>query len=139
MKINRRKTLALLAAAHACAQQPPAPRATPLRMVQEIPEMDGKTLKVTVVEIDYAPGGSSPAHAHPGPAFVYVLEGELESQVGNGPMTTYKPGQMFYEPPNAGHPVSRNASPDKHTRFLAFLITDKGQPTSTPLPAAKGK
>lgn len=135
------KTLSLAAVATLIifAQQPSAPRASPLRMAQEIPEMDGKTLKVTVVEIDYAPGGSSPAHAHPGPAFVYVLEGELESQIGNGPVTTYKPGQMFYEPPSAGHPVSRNASPDRHTRFLAFLLTDKGQATTVPLPAAKGK
>ena len=117
--------------------QPAAPRAA--RMVQELPEMDGKTLKVTVVEIDYAPGGSSPAHAHPGPAIVYVLEGELESQIGSGPVTTYKAGQMFYELPMGGHPVSRNASPDKHTRFLAFLLTDKGQPTTVPLPATKGK
>jgi quercetin dioxygenase-like cupin family protein len=127
--------LAVLAAILAFAQQPAAPR--PLRMTQELPEMDGKTLKVTVVEIDYALGGSSPAHSHPGAAFVYVLEGELESQIGSGPVTTYKPGQMFYEPPNGGHPVSRNASPDKHTRFLAFLLTDKGQPTSVPTPAKK--
>lgn len=117
------------------AQTPQRP--SPLRMSQEIPEMDGKSLKVTVAEIDYAPGGSSPAHAHPGPAFVYVLEGELESQIGSGPVTTYKPGQMFYEPPMGGHPVSRNALPDKHTRFLAFLITDKGQPASVPMPAKK--
>ena len=127
--------LAALAVILAFAQQPAAPR--PVRMVQELPEMDGKTLKVTVVEIDYAPGASSPAHSHPGPAFVYVLEGELESAIGSGPVTTYKPGQTFCEAPNGGHPVSRNALPDKHTRFLAFLITDKGQPTSVPMPAKK--
>lgn len=135
--------LSIVAVILGLAQRPPekAPagtaRSAQQLLVQAFPEMDGKTLKATVVEVTHVPGPGSSQHMHLGPAIVYVLEGELQSQVEDQPPTTYKAGQIFYEAPNRGHLMSRSASPDRPVRFLAFILTDKGQPTTIPMPVAK--
>ena len=56
----------------------------------ELPNVPGKSIKGVLVE--YGPGGYSPGHTHPKSAFIYatVLEGEILSQVNDGPVTTYK-------------------------------------------------
>src|SRR5262245_3999705 len=62
---------------------------------QVLPNVPGKSIKGVLVE--YAPGGSSPAHVHPKSAFIYatVLEGAIRSQVNDGPVTTYRTGESF--------------------------------------------
>ena len=52
---------------------------------QTIPNIPGKSLIAVVV--DYAPGGASLSHIHAKSAFIfaYVLSGEIESQVNDGP------------------------------------------------------
>ena len=52
---------------------------------QTIPNIPGKSLIAVVV--DYAPGGASPSHTHAKSAFIfgYVLSGEIELQVNDGP------------------------------------------------------
>jgi len=87
---------------------------------------------VTVVEVNYPPGKGSAAHRHPGLTFAYVLEGEIVSQVGDGPETTYSAGQMFMETPNQLHGVSRNASSTKPAKLLALLLAEKGKQLTTP-------
>ncbi|PYT16629.1 MAG: cupin domain-containing protein, partial [Acidobacteria bacterium] len=64
--------------------------------------------------------------------FAYVLEGEIVSQVGDGPETTYSAGQMFMETPNQLHGVSRNASSTKPAKLLALLLAEKGKQLTTP-------
>ena len=51
--------------------------------------------------VEYQPGGSSPAHTHPGSAFIYatVLEGAIRSQVNDGPVITYRAGESFRKIP----------------------------------------
>ena len=53
----------------------------------ELPNVPGKSMKGVLVE--YAPGGFSEGHTHPQSAFIYatVLEGEIRSQVNDGPVT----------------------------------------------------
>ena len=65
----------------------------------ELPNVPGKSMKGVLVE--YGPGGYSPGHTHPKSAFIYatVFEGEILSQVNDGPVTTYKAGQSFSELP----------------------------------------
>src|SRR5690349_4371917 len=75
----------------------------------DLPDLTLKGWSVTVVEVNYAPGQSSPAHRHPGLTFAYVLEGEVVSKIGDGEERTYKTGEMFMETPNQLHAVSRNA------------------------------
>ena len=91
-----------------------------------VPAMiEGKEAKVTLVELERAPGSAGKPHRHPGPVVVYVLEGELESQVDDQPRKVYRKGDVFYEPSRALHAVSRNPSKDRPVRFLAFLLTAK--------------
>jgi quercetin dioxygenase-like cupin family protein len=97
-------------------------------MEQVLPgKLDGKEVQMTVLELERGPGGASPAHRHPGPVFVYVLDGEMESQLDGQPLKTYRKGEMFYEPPGGVHRVSRNPSKSQPNRFLAFMIVPKGE------------
>ena len=97
---------------------------------EKLPNVPGKTL--TVVEVDYRPGGFSAPHRHPASGFVfaYVLSGAIRSQVEGEPLRVYSAGQSWTEPPDAHHPVSANASKTKPARLIAYIIADDGaQPT----------
>lgn len=101
---------------------------TKLLLEQALPaKIDGKDAKVTLLELERAPGSAGAPHRHPGPVVVYVLEGELESQVGGQPAKVYRKGETFYEPAGALHAVSRNPSKTEPARFLAFLLTAKDE------------
>src|SRR5258706_7731111 len=99
--------VAIAAAAAAIAQDQPAHTAATqgganARVVSShaLPQLDGSHLKVTVVEVAYGPGGSSPPHSHPCPVIGYVVEGALRMQVKGEPEAIYKAGESFYEAPN---------------------------------------
>ncbi len=133
--MNRRFVLSGAGAALAqvlLAQTKTQPASTRLVFEQDLPDVNMHGWEVRATEIHYEPGGTSAAHRHPGITLVYVLEGEIESQVEGGPVQKYSPGQMFMETPNQLHRVSRNASKTKPARFLAILLTEKGVPLVTP-------
>jgi len=115
-----------LAAATAAAQEA---KVTPL-MTQDLAGTVGK--EGTLAMVEYAPGGSDPAHRHNAPVFVYVLEGAVVMQVKGGKEVTLGPGQTFYESPEDVHTVSRNASTTKPAKFLAFFVKQKGAPLTVP-------
>ena len=120
--------LALGVAGYALARPAEGPHAPAAKhkvvIEQKVPlKFDGKEAKVTVWELEKAPGAGSAPHRHPGPVFGYVLEGELEVQVGDGPRKVYRKGEMFYEPPRALHRVSRNPSKSRAARFLTIMLT----------------
>jgi quercetin dioxygenase-like cupin family protein len=98
------------------------------QMISNIP---GKSVVALIV--DYAPGGASLPHVHANSAFIfgYVLSGEIESQVNDGPKRVYRAGESFYEPPGSSHPVSRNASKSKPARLLAVFVIDSDEQTLT--------
>ena len=77
--------------------------------------------KVSVIKVDYGPGGNTPKHRHDVAVFAYVLAGEIESQLEGGELKLYRAGQMWYEPPGTVHLVSRNASQEKPARLLVFF------------------
>ena len=93
---------------------------------QALPNVPGKTL--TVVQVDYRPGGFSAPHRHPASGFVfaYVLSGTIRSQVEGEPLGVYSAGQTWTEPPNAHHIVSANASKTKPAQLIAYIIADDG-------------
>lgn len=90
---------------------------------------------VVVITVEYAPGGSTPPHAHPGDTYGYVLEGAVVSQVGDEKPRTYTAGQMFTELPNQHHMVSRNASATEPAKLLVFMIAPHGEKLTTMLPS----
>jgi quercetin dioxygenase-like cupin family protein len=89
-----------------------------------LPNAPGKSIKGVLVE--YAPGGSSPAHVHAKSAFIYatVLDGAIRSQVNDGPAKVYKAGENFSEMPGDVHAVSANASTTEPARLLAVFVVD---------------
>jgi quercetin dioxygenase-like cupin family protein len=96
-----------------------------------LPNVPGKSIKGVLVE--YAPGGSSPAHTHPDSAFIYatVLEGAIRSSVNGAPVRVYHVGENFYEDPGAHHGVSANASETEPARLLAVFVVDSGEKNLT--------
>jgi quercetin dioxygenase-like cupin family protein len=100
-----------------------------------LPRLDGTRLVVTVVEVIYRPGESSPPHSHPCPVIGYVLEGAVRSQVQGEPEAIYRAGESFYEAPGGTHLVSANASRKVPARFLAYFTCDRDTPLSVPPPA----
>lgn len=98
----------------------------------DLPDLNLKDWSVTVVEVSYPPGESSPPHRHPGLTLAYVLEGQIRSKVGDGPEKTYEVGEMFLEAPNQLHGVSGNASTTRPAKLLAMLLAEKGRQLTTP-------
>ncbi len=91
--------------------------------VHDIQEkLDGNQAKATIVEVTIGPGESGLPHKHPGPGFVYVLEGEYELGIDNKPVKRYNAGETFYEPTGCLHRVSRNPSADEQTRLIAVVL-----------------
>jgi quercetin dioxygenase-like cupin family protein len=124
-------SLADVVAAATAAQQKPAATRKPV-FQQDLPDIAMKGWSVTVVEVNYGPGDSSPAHRHPGITLAYVLDGEIRSKVNDGPEKTYAVGEMWIELPNDLHTVSANASTTKPAKLLAVLMAEKGKPLTTP-------
>ena len=87
----------------------------------QLPNVPGKSIKGVLVE--YGPDGYSPGHTHPKSAFIYatVLEGEISSQINDGPVKTYKARESFSELSGDRHPVSANDSRTKPTKLLAVF------------------
>jgi quercetin dioxygenase-like cupin family protein len=102
-----------------------------------LPRMDGHHLLVKVVEVNYGPGESSPAHSHPCPVIGYVALGTLRTQVQGEPEETYKAGESFYEAPNGVHALSANASQTEPAKLIAYFVCDRETPLSVAPPGEK--
>ena len=85
-------------------------------------KLDGKDAKVTVVEVTIEPGKSGLPHRHPGPGFVYVVEGEYELGIDDQPTKIFRAGETFYEPTGCLHRVSKNPGSKGKTRLIAFVL-----------------
>jgi quercetin dioxygenase-like cupin family protein len=89
----------------------------------------GRRLTVRLTERE--PGNGSAAHRHPGSHTVgYILEGTYEVKIDDGPVRTLKPGEVFYEAPNALHAVSRNASTSQPLKYLVIQVSDPSKPAT---------
>ncbi len=122
--------LTVVAASPVMAAAPPAARVT-VEFDQPLPNVPGKSLRV--VRVEYAPGGSSPAHVHASSAFIHarVLSGSIRSAVNEQPARVYQAGEAFQELPGDHHRVSENASATQPAVLLATFIVDTSQTTLT--------
>jgi quercetin dioxygenase-like cupin family protein len=94
-----------------------------------LPNVPGK--RVTIVRVFYGPGGFTRAHRHAGSVTAYITKGEIRSQLGGGPVETFKVGQSFFEPPGATHLVSANASNAEPAELIAVFVADEGAQLTT--------
>jgi quercetin dioxygenase-like cupin family protein len=100
-------------------------------IAKELKDIPGK--EVSMITVEYAPGGEDPIHRHNAHAFVYVLEGSIVMELKGGKQVTLKPGETFYEGPDDVHIVGRNASNTRPAKFLVFLVKEKGAPILVPV------
>ena len=119
-----------VAAPGMAADQQPGAKVT-LVYDHVLPNVPGKSIKGVLVE--YPPGGTSPAHTHPGSAFIYatVLEGAIRSRVNDGPVKVYHAGENFSENPGDRHMVSENASATEPARLLAVFVVNSSETALT--------
>ena len=104
-------------------------------MTKLLSDFPGK--EVTMITVEYPPGGADPVHKHNAHAFVYVLEGSVVMGLKGGEPVTLTPGQTFYEGPTDIHTVGRNASQTQPAKLLAMIFAQKGSVLTTPGPAPK--
>jgi quercetin dioxygenase-like cupin family protein len=91
----------------------------------------GRTFTVRLTERD--PGNASGPHRHPGSYTVgYIVSGAYEVKINDGPLQTLHAGEVFFEPPNALHAVSRNASATEPVKYLVIQVSDPSKPGTVP-------
>lgn len=82
--------------------------------------------EVVHARIDIAPGALAPRHKHPGEEVIYVLEGSLQYQVGDGPWVTFNAGDVLFIPAGRIH-AARNIT-EVNGAELATYVVEKGKP-----------
>ena len=130
---HKRMAISLLLAASA------APSIEPQEAFQakELFEKDlhayaGGDLVLSVGEITIVPGAHGSRHCHPGPTFVYVLEGAVEIELEGAPAEVYLAGETFYEDPQQLHISTKNGSQAEPARILVYHLSHKGEPLTLP-------
>ncbi len=79
-----------------------------------------------IKHFDIPPGFVGGRHYHPGPVYVYVLEGELTVET-EGKTETYRAGQLYPEPLNSVM-QGRNLSASDDLELVVFQVGDIGKP-----------
>lgn len=101
----------------------------------DLPNLTMDDWEVTVSAVDYAPGRVGKVHHHAGFVLAYVLEGNIVTKISGQEERTYKPGEMFFEPPGSTHEVGRNPSETQPAKLLALIFAKKGAQLTMPGPA----
>ncbi|WP_193043708.1 cupin domain-containing protein [Mycolicibacterium baixiangningiae] len=106
-------------------------------VIQEIrpPHLPQDAHVMTVV-IEYAPGSAgAPPHRHPGgPAFGYMLEGEMLFELEGEPPRVVRAGEAFWEPGgDVIHYSDANNRDDVRSRFVVTMVCVAGQPMLVPV------
>ena len=105
-------------------------RARATELQRQSPErMNGD--QVVMLSVEYPPGAISPRHSHPGPTFVYIVEGTICSEVKGTAPRLYSAGDSFYEPEGGWHAV-RNQS-GKTVRLIAYITASVGAELAAPV------
>ncbi len=102
----------------------------PLQTI-DVPSMPSKAFHVQ--RMTYAPGGQNPKHYHTSHVVFYVLEGTGVWQEEGKEAVTLKPGDTLQAHPGMIH-SHRNTSSSKKLVFLEFVIVDKSQRSTVPMP-----
>jgi len=102
-----------------------------IQVLSERPLAGQAGTDVTILTVDYPPGGSTPPHEHPGTTYAYVLQGAVVSKVNDGPAQTFTKGQMWTEQPHDHHMISKNASSTEPAKLLVLMIAPHGAELTT--------
>ena len=105
---------------------------TALTVLQEAepPFIPAAAHAMTVI-VEYPPGDpGAPPHRHPGgPAFGYVLDGEMLFELEGEPERVVRAGETFWEPGgDVIHYQDGNNRDDVPVRFLVTMLCEPGKP-----------
>ena len=101
------------------------PKAKVTGLIQEaLPGVAGKT--VIIKHFELPPGHVGGKHLHPGPVYVYVLEGALTIET-EGRTRTVSAGDLYKEPLSRVM-QARNLSTSDGVKFIIFQVGDEGKP-----------
>lgn len=103
---------------------------TPIAAAQ-VPAQAGSHAQA--LRVEFAPGQTSVPHRHPGPVFVVVVSGEVESALDDQPPQRFKAGEAWYEAPGQVHRVTRNPSAREPAVLVAWLLSNGDTPLVTPV------
>ncbi|MFB9744835.1 cupin domain-containing protein [Pseudonocardia sulfidoxydans] len=89
------------------------------------------------IHVTLPPGSTgSPPHRHTGPAFGYVIEGELRFELEGEPQRIVRAGETFWEPGcEVIHYQDGNNLDDATTRFVVTMFGVPNQPMLVPVTA----
>jgi quercetin dioxygenase-like cupin family protein len=108
---------------------------TAITVLQEVtPPFIPEGAHAMTVVIEYPPGDpGAPPHRHPsGPAFGYMLEGEMLFELEGVPPRVIRAGDTFWEPGgDVIHYQDGNNRDDIKSRFTVTMLCVPGQPMLT--------
>jgi quercetin dioxygenase-like cupin family protein len=90
----------------------------------------GTDLEMRLNLVTQPPGYSEPVHHHPGPSFVYMLEGTAESAYGDDVIKRFHAGDHWSQPVDVAHRIARNPDTQTARRFLVFTVNRPGEPST---------
>lgn len=106
----------------------PPPRFTVVGSVPTPPLPDPSEAMTLLVVLPPGSAGTPP-HRHTGPAFGYVIEGEMVFELEGEPERVVRAGETFWEPGgDVIHYSDANNRSDIPLRFLVTMICAPGQP-----------
>jgi quercetin dioxygenase-like cupin family protein len=93
--------------------------------------------EATTIVVTLPPGSEgAPPHRHPGPAFGYVLKGEIVFEVEGEPKRVVKAGEAFWEPGgDVIHYHDGNNLPDAESAFVVTMFGVADHPPLVPVSA----
>lgn len=111
-----------------------APRIAVIGNVSGAPQIPAGAEAMTIL-VTLPPGSpGSPPHRHPGPAYGYVLRGEVIFELEGEPQRIIKAGQTFWEPGgDTIHYHDGNNLTDAESAFLVTMFCAPGRPMLIPV------
>ena len=93
------------------------------------PPQIAQDAEVMTAILEYPPGDpGAPPHRHSGPAFGYMLEGEMWFELEGEAPRVIKAGEAFWEPGgDVIHYQAANNLADQWSRFLVVMLCAPGQ------------
>jgi quercetin dioxygenase-like cupin family protein len=107
---------------------PPGLKATPLVTEAQVSGVPDKVF--TLLTAEFAPGGTTGRHIHPGDEYGTVVEGTIVTQQAGGEWKTVSAGQSYYVPAWVVHETKNTG--DKPARTYNAFIIEKGKPRVIP-------
>jgi quercetin dioxygenase-like cupin family protein len=89
------------------------------------------TKEAVIAAVEFAPGGTTGRHTHPGDEYASVLEGTLELRIEGQEPRRVSAGEAYHNAKGVIH-ETRNVG-DGPARLASTFVIEKGKPISQPV------